>query len=78
MRARGGHCVHGAGAEATHIWDASVRLTDAYATLFEQFRILFEIGAENRRRGHRPLGLLRFLREALAYRRVARMYPQTH
>ena len=39
-------------AEATHIWDASATLPDAYVTLFEQFRILFEIGAANRRRVH--------------------------
>lgn len=70
--------INGAGAEATHIWDASVRISDAYATLFEQFRILFEIGAENRRRGHKPLGLAQFVREALAYRKIARLYPQAH
>jgi membrane protein DedA with SNARE-associated domain len=70
--------INGAGAEATHIWDASVRISDAYATLFEQFRILFEIGAVNRRRGYKPLALMRFLREALAYRRIARLYPRTH
>jgi hypothetical protein len=70
--------INGAGAEATHIWDAAVRLPDAYNTLFEQFRILFEIGAENRRRGHEPIGLLPFLRAALAYRRLARRYPLTH
>ena len=70
--------INGAGAEATHIWDAAVRLSDAYNTLFEQFRILFEIGAANRRRGHKPIGVLRFLREALAYRRLARRYPLTH
>ena len=53
-------------------------LTDAYETLFEQFRILFEIGAANRRRGHQSIGLVRFLREALAYRRLARQYPMTY
>ncbi len=70
--------INGAGAEATHIWDATVRLDQAYATLFEQFRILFTIGAANRRRGHRPLGVVRFVREALAYRRLARSYPMTY
>jgi membrane protein DedA with SNARE-associated domain len=69
--------INGASAEATHIWDASVRLGDAYRTLFTQFRTLYEIGAANRRRGHRPLGVIRFLRDALAYRRLAGGYPQT-
>jgi len=69
--------INGASGEATHIWDSSVRLGDAYRTLFTQFRILFEIGAANRTRGHRPLGTIRFLRDALAYRRLARRYPGT-
>jgi membrane protein DedA with SNARE-associated domain len=36
--------INGAGAEATHIWDAKTRLVDAYRTLFEQWRLAFEIG----------------------------------
>jgi hypothetical protein len=46
--------INGAGGEATHIWDRKTKLRDAYATLFEQNRLLFEIGARNRRRGFRP------------------------
>ncbi|HKQ63159.1 MAG TPA: hypothetical protein VJS92_17865 [Candidatus Polarisedimenticolaceae bacterium] len=67
--------INGAGAEATHIWDGSVTLREAYGTLFEQFRALFVIGAANRRRGHPPLGSMTFLRTALAYRRLAAGYP---
>lgn len=70
--------VNGAGAEATHIWDPSTRLRDAYWTLFEQFHILFRIGAANRKRGHRPIGPWRFLRDAMAYRRLGARYPETH
>jgi hypothetical protein len=69
--------INGAAAEATHIWDASMTLGAAYRTLFRQFRALFEIGAANRRRGHRPLGALRVLRDALAYRRLSADYPTT-
>jgi hypothetical protein len=69
--------INGAGAEATHIWDASTRLSDAYRTLFEQFGVLFAIGAANRRRGFRPMGVVRFLGEVVAYRRAARGYPRT-
>lgn len=36
--------INGAGSEATHIWDANTKLSDAYATLFNQWRLLFEIG----------------------------------
>jgi hypothetical protein len=70
--------INGAGAEATHIWDASMTLRAAYLTLFRQLRILFAIGAANRRRGHRPIRIGTFVREALAYRRLARCYPLTH
>ena len=66
---------NGAGAEATHIWDPEGTLSDAYGTLFEQFRVLFEIGAENRSAGHRPLGAISFLRDVVQYHRVARRYP---
>ncbi|HSC72055.1 MAG TPA: DedA family protein [Candidatus Methylomirabilis sp.] len=67
--------INGAGAEATHIWDRRTRLAEAYATLFEQFRILFEIGASNRERGHRPVGAVRLLRDVIVYRLQARRYP---
>jgi hypothetical protein len=69
--------INGASAEATHIWDASTRLGEAYATLFAQFRAVFAIGDANRRRGHRPLGVSRFVRDLMAYRRLARSYPST-
>ena len=67
--------INGAGAEATHIWDPEGSLSDAYSTLFEQFRVLFEIGAENRENGPRPLGAIPFLSDVLKYHRVARHYP---
>lgn len=68
--------INGAGAEATHIWDASARLLDAYGTLFEQYAVLFRLGAENRERGARPIGVRAFLRDVFEYRRLARAYPE--
>jgi membrane protein DedA with SNARE-associated domain len=67
--------INGAGAEATHIWDPEGTLLGAYGTLFEQFRVLFEIGSQNRKAGHRPLGAISFLNDVLQYHRVARRYP---
>jgi len=69
--------VNGASAEATHIWDASITLREAYRVLFEQFDVLFSIGAANRRRGVKPLALRRFLHELVAYRKLEKRYPQT-
>ena len=67
--------INAAGAEATHIWDATTTLAEAYAALFEQWRTLFAIGDANRQRGHRPMSVRRFLTDAIAYRRLARSYP---
>lgn len=41
--------INGAGAEATHIWDARTKLIDAYKTLFLQWNYLFAIGDEVKR-----------------------------
>ena len=43
--------LNGATAEATDIYDPSRSLWSAYRTLFRQWQLVFEIGAENRRRG---------------------------
>jgi hypothetical protein len=52
--------VNGPGSEMTHIWDADTILSEAYTTLFGQYRSAWEIGQENRRRGF-PLPPLRAL-----------------
>lgn len=67
--------VNGAGSEATHVWDRDIGLIEAYLTLLEQFRILFEIGHRNRSRGYQPLGLRALI---TCYRRQTRLsaaYP---
>ncbi len=69
--------INGASAEATHIWDASITLREAYRVLFEQFDVLFSIGAANRQRGFNPLSLGRFCRDLWAYRKLEKRYPQT-
>jgi hypothetical protein len=43
--------LNGAAAEATSIYDPSTPLRKAYATLFRQWEIVFEIGAANRATG---------------------------
>jgi membrane protein DedA with SNARE-associated domain len=49
--------LNGVSAEATHIYDPSVSLWAAYRTMFTQWRLAFEIGAQNRRRGFAPMTL---------------------
>jgi membrane protein DedA with SNARE-associated domain len=70
--------INGAGSEATHIWDARTKLRVAYRTLFKQFRILFKIGAANRRTGTKPIGSIQFLRDFRTYLRQAKTYPGGH
>jgi hypothetical protein len=70
--------INGASSEATHIWDPHFRLVDAYRTLFKQFKILFQIGTENRKRGYRPISPLQLIRDFKAYLRLAKQYPPTH
>ena len=67
--------INGASAEATSVWDPRTRLIDAYKTLFQQFRILFETGAANRDRGFRPMPPLVLVKDFLKYRRHSRQFP---
>jgi membrane protein DedA with SNARE-associated domain len=69
--------VNGASAEATHIWDASISLTEAYRVLQKQFHALFEISARNRARGYRPMAIKTFLSQVIAYGKLAKRYPET-
>jgi pimeloyl-ACP methyl ester carboxylesterase/membrane protein DedA with SNARE-associated domain len=61
--------LNGVTSEATHIYDPTMRLTEAYRTLFEQWRLAFEIGAENLRRGATATPLLRLAVIALQFLR---------
>jgi membrane protein DedA with SNARE-associated domain len=49
--------LNGAASEATNIYDARTSLFTAYRTLFQQWELVFAIGAANRRRGHPPTRL---------------------
>lgn len=65
--------LNGATSESTNLYDPSWPLWRAYATLFRQWALLFCIGAANRARGHRPVGvreLLGLLRTHYRERRV--------
>jgi pimeloyl-ACP methyl ester carboxylesterase/membrane protein DedA with SNARE-associated domain len=49
--------LNGVTSEATHIYDPKNSLLEAYQVLFTQWRIAFEIGAQNRQRSARPTPL---------------------
>jgi hypothetical protein len=49
--------LNGVTSEVTHVYDPGVSLIEAYRALFEQWRLAFEIGAENAARGARVWSL---------------------
>lgn len=67
--------LNGATSEATHIYDPEFGLLRAYGVLFRQWSLLFEIAAENRRRGAPTVGVGELLRAVLRYRAAARSHP---
>lgn len=69
--------INGAGAESTHIWDSATSLFEAWSALFLQFRLLFRIGAMNRKRGFKPDSWKMFLNRWLRERRLRDRYPST-
>jgi hypothetical protein len=69
--------LNGAGGEATNVWDSGKSLSEVYSILKEQYRLMYKIGAMNRKRGYREAGY-----GALwsAWRRESRLmtgYPYT-
>lgn len=69
--------INGASAESIHIWDRNAKLGEAWRTLMWQYRTLFELGAEQRKRGYRAPSLLKLLHHYRLERRLTRHYPLT-
>jgi len=55
--------LNGAGSEATNIYDAKNSLWSAYRTLYRQWKLIYAIGAENRKRGATPRSALSVWRD---------------
>ena len=68
--------LNGVTSEATHIYDAKLRLFAAYRVLFEQWRIAFEIGDLNRAQGTCPTPVRELFRLIREYRRLAQGHPE--
>jgi hypothetical protein len=67
--------LNGAASEATNIYDERNSLWSAYATLYRQWRLVYQIGAANRSCGHRPASALTVLRDWMEFSRQAMEYP---
>ena len=66
--------LNGVTSEATHIYHPGTPLTTAYRVLMEQWRLAFDIGAENRRRGVAPTSIRVLVELAREYRQTARAH----
>ena len=67
--------VNGAGAEAIQFWDPRLTLRQAFAGVFAKQRLLFEIAAEWRSRGARPVGVVGLARAWLRQQALIGAYP---
>jgi hypothetical protein len=70
--------VNGAGSEAVHAWDPKYSVWQVYRMVFAKQRLLFALGAANRSRGHRPIGMLALARHHLRQQRLIRRYPPSN
>lgn len=67
--------LNGAGSEATNIYDERNTLWSAYATLYRQWSLVYQIGAANRDRGYQPPTPLAVFRDWSASARKAVQLP---
>jgi hypothetical protein len=67
--------LNGATSEATSIYDARNSLFSAYRTLFQQWRLVFAIGAANKATGHAPSSVETLWRNWRQYSAAAVSYP---
>src|SRR5437016_2002776 len=67
--------LNGAASEATNIYDEGNSLWSAYKTLYQQWKLVFQIGAANRSRGHRPASPISVFRDWIEFSRQAMEYP---
>jgi len=70
--------VNGAGSEAIQAWDPAVGLLAGFRAIFAKQRLLFEIGAANRRRGARTISLIELARLNAAQNRLLDAYPPSN
>jgi hypothetical protein len=66
--------LNGVTSEATHIYDPKVSVIEAYRALFEQWRVAFEIGAENTAGGAASTSIGQLLRSLLDYREESKSH----
>ena len=69
--------INTASSESLHIWDSNTSFGEAVGSLLFQYRTLFQLGSQNRRRGYKTPGLKALLQGWKAERRLHNFYPST-
>jgi hypothetical protein len=67
--------INGSGSESINVWDPEKRILDVFSTLFRQQEMMFKIGSLNRKRGFKPVSLLRFFHYLVKQRSLIQRYP---
>jgi hypothetical protein len=70
--------VNGAGSEAINAWDPDLPLRTSLGMIFSKQRILFALGAAQRRAGNAPIGILALARLYFRQQRLIPRYPPSN
>ncbi|MFQ6372393.1 D-alanine--D-alanine ligase [Shewanella sp. YIC-542] len=69
--------INGASSEAGHIWDSDTSIRDIFKTLLKQYRILYQIGAKQKKQGHKTPTFGALLQAWREEKRLVKFYPMT-
>ncbi len=69
--------INAASSESLHIWDSNTKLNAAVSSLLYQYRTLFKLGQQNRKRGYKTPGLKMLLKHWQKERNLKQFYPET-
>jgi hypothetical protein len=69
--------INGASSEAAHIWDRNTPLKSIFSTLLMQYRLLYSIGAKQKKRGIVPPSLSELVNAWRDEKRLTKQYPAT-
>ncbi|WP_269518173.1 D-alanine--D-alanine ligase [Alteromonas sp. BMJM2] len=69
--------INGASSEAAHIWDSDASLTDIFSTLMYQYRLLYQIGYKQKKRGINPPSIKQLLSAWKEEKQLVQHYPST-
>ncbi|PCJ22702.1 MAG: D-alanine--D-alanine ligase [SAR86 cluster bacterium] len=67
--------INGASSESINIWDRNAGFWTAIKTLLQQYNTLFKLGHANRKRGHKPPGLMALYKAWRYENNLVKHYP---